>query len=306
MTVQQSDRRDTDRVLEKEIVRYLRNHPEFFEAHLDLLADMVLPHQSYGTVSLIERQVSVLREQKDELRKRLNRLMETARLNEKLNERINAFILDLLDAQTLDEILTVVRSRLTDDFAADAVVVRLFKPADAAMASRPEFVDWSEPVLGAFENVIRDRKPVCGKLKPGQLDTASNFRNEFMTRGDPTDPRNRSRLRELLGQVMIRNTRALARVDIPPRFARTIKVEPRPLELDLYQRISALAIDITATNGSGHRLERLAQLITWLSRVVKKPSAGKAVSRPMGSIVRSGATKGKLACSRPAWCYRLG
>lgn len=171
MTVQQSDRRDTDRVLEKEIVRYLRNHPEFFEAHLDLLADMVLPHQSYGTVSLIERQVSVLREQKDELRKRLNRLMDTARLNEKLNERINAFILDLLDAQTLDEILTVVRSRLTDDFAADAVVVRLFKPADAAMASRPEFVDWSEPVLGAFENVIRDRKPVCGKLKPGQLDS---------------------------------------------------------------------------------------------------------------------------------------
>ena len=104
------------------------------------------------------------------------------------------------------------------------------------------------------ENNLMELYNLVTLLKPGQLKTASDFRNEFMTRGDPTDPRNRSRLRELLGQVMIRNTRALARVNIPPRFAQTIKVEPRQLELDLYERISAFAINITATNGRGHRL----------------------------------------------------
>ncbi len=171
MSMHQSDPADTDRALEKELVRFLRDHPEFFESHLDLLADMILPHSAGGTVSLIERQVSVLREQKEELRRRLNRLMDTARLNEKLNERVNAFILDLLDAETLDEILNVVHTRLVEDFSADAVVVRLFNPADATMAHRPEFGDWSEPVMGAFENVIRDRKPACGPLKPGQLDS---------------------------------------------------------------------------------------------------------------------------------------
>jgi len=91
-------------------------------------------------------------------------------------------------------------------------------------------------------------------LKPGQLKTASDFRQQFMTRGDPTDPRNRERLRELLGQVMIRNTRAVARLDIPPRFARTIRVTPLPLELELYERISALVKDIAAANGHGQRL----------------------------------------------------
>ncbi|MBW2063409.1 MAG: DEAD/DEAH box helicase family protein [Deltaproteobacteria bacterium] len=104
------------------------------------------------------------------------------------------------------------------------------------------------------ENNLMEIYNLVTLLKPGQLKTASDFRREFMTRGDPTDPRNRDRLRELLGQVMIRNTRALARVDIPPRFARTIRVTPLPVELDIYERISALVKDIAATDGYGQRL----------------------------------------------------
>jgi len=104
------------------------------------------------------------------------------------------------------------------------------------------------------ENNLMEIYNLVTLLRPGQLKTASHFRNEFMTRGDPTDPRNRERLRELLGQVMIRNTRALARVDIPPRFARTIRVAPFPLEIELYERISAFVRGIAATDGHGHRL----------------------------------------------------
>ncbi|MBW1679013.1 MAG: DEAD/DEAH box helicase [Deltaproteobacteria bacterium] len=104
------------------------------------------------------------------------------------------------------------------------------------------------------ENNLMELYNLVTLLKPGQLKTASEFRKEFMTRGDPTDPQNRSRLKELLGQVMIRNTRALSNIDIPPRFAQTIKVEPHKLELGLYEKISALARDINATNGAGHKL----------------------------------------------------
>jgi len=104
------------------------------------------------------------------------------------------------------------------------------------------------------ENNLMELYNLVTLLKPGQLKTASEFRNEFMTRGDPTDPKNRSQLKELLGQVMIRNTRALAKVDIPPRFAQTIRVKPRQLEIDLYDRISSLVRDINANNGSGHKL----------------------------------------------------
>jgi len=104
------------------------------------------------------------------------------------------------------------------------------------------------------ENNLMELYNLVTLLKPGQLKTASVFRNEFMTRGDPTDPKNRSRLKELLDQVMIRNTRALAKIGIPPRFAQTIKVEPDELELNLYERISTLTRDMNATNGGGHKL----------------------------------------------------
>jgi len=104
------------------------------------------------------------------------------------------------------------------------------------------------------ENNLMELYNIVTLLKPGQLKTASAFRREFMTIGDPTDPRNRSRLKDLLGQVMVRNTRAFSKIDIPPRFARTIKVDPAPLEIELYQKITAFTKDIGTANGPGHKL----------------------------------------------------
>jgi len=42
-------------------------------------------------------------------------------------------------------------------------------------------------------------------LQPGHLKTLRAFKEEFMTRGNPTDPRNREKLRQLLKEVMVRN-----------------------------------------------------------------------------------------------------
>jgi SNF2 family DNA or RNA helicase len=103
------------------------------------------------------------------------------------------------------------------------------------------------------ENNLMELYNLVTLLKPGQLKTASEFRKEFMTRGDPTDPQNRTRLKGLLADVMIRNTRALANIDIPPRFAQTVKIETSKAELALYERISALARDLNTTDGKGHK-----------------------------------------------------
>ena len=81
-------------------------------------------------------------------------------------------------------------------------------------------------------------------LKPGQLETATAFRERFMKRGDPTDPQNRGKLKHLLGQVMIRNTRALAGIRIPPRFAQTIRLEPTKGEAAFYDRLQALILSL--------------------------------------------------------------
>jgi SNF2 family DNA or RNA helicase len=104
------------------------------------------------------------------------------------------------------------------------------------------------------ENNLLELYNLITLLKPGQLKTASEFRKEFMTRGDPTDPQNRSRLKELLGEVMIRNTRALAKIGLPPRFAHTIRVDPSKSEKELYERITVLVQDINTTDGVGRKL----------------------------------------------------
>lgn len=100
------------------------------------------------------------------------------------------------------------------------------------------------------ENNLMELYNLITLLKPGQLKTASGFREEFMTRGDPTSPRNRTRLKELLGQVMIRNTRAVTKVQIPPRFAETVRVEPTGAETEIYGRIDTLVRTLNA-GGTG-------------------------------------------------------
>ncbi|MFH1974048.1 MAG: SNF2-related protein [Pseudomonadota bacterium] len=104
------------------------------------------------------------------------------------------------------------------------------------------------------ENNLMELYNLITLLKPGQLKTSSAFRNEFMTIGDPTGPQNRGRLKELLGQVMIRNTRALAKIEIPPRFAQTIRVKPGVNEITLYTRITDLVHHINETDRNGNKL----------------------------------------------------
>src|SRR3569623_3705821 len=83
------------------IADYLRNHPEFFITHSRLLAEVRVPHLAHGAVSLIERQLTVLRDQKLELKRQLQALVQVARDNDRLNARIQHITLGLQDARDL-------------------------------------------------------------------------------------------------------------------------------------------------------------------------------------------------------------
>ncbi len=62
-------------------------------------------------------------------------------------------------------------------------------------------------------------------LKPGIFKTEKEFRAAYMTPGKPRIPANRERMRDLMRDVMIRNTRALVDVRLPPRHAATRRLE---------------------------------------------------------------------------------
>jgi SNF2 family DNA or RNA helicase len=106
------------------------------------------------------------------------------------------------------------------------------------------------------ENDLEELYNLVTLLKPGQLATPAAFKARFVEKGDPFSPRNRERLRELLGEVMVRNTRALAGrgIELPPRFAQTVVVEPSPEEAALYQAVLGLVRAEAESGGAAPRL----------------------------------------------------
>ncbi len=104
---------------EDTIMRYLRENPDFFGRHPMLLTDMSLPHDSGQAISLVERQVAILRERNIDMRRRLNHLVGAATTNDTLFEKTRRFTLSVLDCEDLDALDNVLGQTLIDDFSAD-------------------------------------------------------------------------------------------------------------------------------------------------------------------------------------------
>ena len=82
-----------------QVADYLRIHPEFFVERDDLLAELSLPHESGKAISLLERQVTILRERGIDARQKLNTLIENARNNDQLFDTTRNLVLALLRAE---------------------------------------------------------------------------------------------------------------------------------------------------------------------------------------------------------------
>lgn len=92
-------------------------------------------------------------------------------------------------------------------------------------------------------------------LKPGIFKTEKEFRASYMTSGKPRVPANSERMRDLMRDVMIRNTRSLVDVHLPPRHATTLRLEPSSDEAACYQELSRL---IQQAHMQGSTSQRLA------------------------------------------------
>jgi SNF2 family DNA or RNA helicase len=85
-----------------------------------------------------------------------------------------------------------------------------------------------------IETELEELYQLVTLLKPGQFATPATFRKRFIDPASPVSPRNREALRELLGEVMVRNTRASCGLKLPPRYVSTVVVDPAADERALY------------------------------------------------------------------------
>jgi len=154
------------------VLDYLRKNLDFFVDNPDILGLLEIPHPcGENTISLIERQVLVLREQMRQQREQFNELMENARKNETLNQQLHKLTLQLIGSTSLNEIFSVLYDRLTADFTADAVEIRIFlAPRCTADRELKELSDWGGVVPEVIKPLLdTDGKPICVQNRVSQM-----------------------------------------------------------------------------------------------------------------------------------------
>ncbi len=165
---------DDTALTDEEVAGWLRAHPDFFQRNGELLATLRVPHAAGSAVSLIERQIEVLREKNQTADSRFTELVGIARDNEQLAGRVHRFTRRLMRAPTRRAILTQIEQAMREEFDISPTVLLLFGAAATTDNIGLRFVRQvaaDEPNLAGFESLFASGKPRCGQIR----DTLRDF-----------------------------------------------------------------------------------------------------------------------------------
>jgi hypothetical protein len=157
------------------VAEYLQTYPDFFERNSPLLAKLRLPHMRDvgSTVSLVERQVEVLRERNQSLERKLKELVDVARANDALAVRIHRLSQRLIRARTMAQTIDALETSLREDFDARHSMLLLFTEEARALDPMPRFLRTADPEdadIKTFESLLGSGKPRCGQVRDSQRD----------------------------------------------------------------------------------------------------------------------------------------
>jgi uncharacterized protein YigA (DUF484 family) len=149
-----------------DIAGWLRSHPDFFARNGELLATLRVPHATGGAVSLIERQIELLREKNQSADARFTELVGIARANEQLAARVHRFTRRLMRAPTRRATLVQIEQGLREDFDVTQSVLLLFGSGGEDAGLRfVRTIAAGDPNLAGFDTVFATGKPRCGQIR---------------------------------------------------------------------------------------------------------------------------------------------
>jgi uncharacterized protein YigA (DUF484 family) len=147
---------------EEQVREYLKQHEDFLQRNPDMLDHLHIAHASGSAVSLVEKQVSVLRERNVDMRHRLNSLTANARENDSLYDKTRRLVLALLDAQDIEALYRTFMEAMANEFKVEHASMILFGENADAGDCRIESAASAMVEIGAL---LKSSKPVCGVLR---------------------------------------------------------------------------------------------------------------------------------------------
>ena len=153
---------------EEQVVAYLVRNPDLLQRHEELVALLEVPHDPQGgTVSLIERQVQVLRREQQSQAEQLGELVATARDNERLAERLHRVVLEAVGFEDLDHALDTLPPLIAETLNVQQVAIRV--AASTRPAGRHELVDAADAAYADTRARVKHGRSVSDDRLPPAL-----------------------------------------------------------------------------------------------------------------------------------------
>lgn len=146
-------------LIDEEVATFLREHPQFLVQRPDLLTSLTLAHPTGGkAVSLIERQIDLMREKNRALEYKLTTLVRTAQENEAIANKLHSFTRALLLAQGKANLPDSLQQSLRSLFSIPQTALRMWEVDEAF-----QNLECAQPVAVEVITLANSMKtPYCG------------------------------------------------------------------------------------------------------------------------------------------------
>lgn len=154
------------------VLEHLKHRPDFFRQYPEAIANLSLPHNSGSAVSLVERQVAVLRERSIQTRRKLSQLIDIAKDNDQLFDRTQQLVIALLKARSVEQLCCEVISQFGERFGVEKTSVLFLLDENDPLADslQPEHRRARAEALHAIGHLLESGSTFCGLLRSGEAE----------------------------------------------------------------------------------------------------------------------------------------
>ena len=155
----------------EQISMYLAENNDFFIKNPQVIERLQLNVAPEGIISFSQKQTEQLQAKNKQLQQQLHDLIDNARQNMAVQNRINQLCLRVLDAASFDDLLMLLMTDFKQEFSADEIALHLFSSHNDTLilpqTDKNISVHHSEE-LHDFDKILAKQKIVCGRLSLAQ------------------------------------------------------------------------------------------------------------------------------------------